>query len=107
MLDVNNVCRDYTPMTIKSFKDKTTAAAFLGLPAKSLPPPIRKHAKAKLAQLHLAHTLEDLRVPPSNGLEALKDDRAGQHSIRVNQQWRICFVWRESDAFDVEIVDYH
>lgn len=94
-------------MAIKTFKDKATAAAFLGLPVRSLPPPIRKRAKLKLEQLQLAHRLDDLRVPPSNHLEALSGDRLGQHSIRINQQWRLCFVWTDDAAFDVEIVDYH
>jgi len=94
-------------MTIKTFKDKVTAATFLGLPVKSLPPDLRKRTRAKLEQIHLARALDDLRVPPANQLEALKRDRAGQHSIRINRQWRVCFVWRDGNAFDVEIVDYH
>ncbi|MFT3789632.1 MAG: type II toxin-antitoxin system RelE/ParE family toxin [Rudaea sp.] len=94
-------------MAIKTFKDKATAAAFVGLPVKSLPPDLRKRARTKLEQVHLARTLNDLRVPPANQLEALKRDRKGQHSIRISQQWRVCFVWRDGDAFDVEIVDYH
>jgi proteic killer suppression protein len=64
-------------------------------------------ARRKLMYLHRARTLRDLRVPPGNRLEALKGDRKGQHSIRINDQWRICFSWRDGDAFDVEIVDYH
>jgi proteic killer suppression protein len=64
-------------------------------------------ARRKLMYLHRARTLQDLRVPPGNRLEALKGDRKGQHSIRINDQWRICFSWRDGDAFDVEIVDYH
>ncbi len=64
-------------------------------------------ARRKLLLLHRAFSLQDLRVPPGNRLEELKRDRKGQHSIRVNDQWRICFVWRERDAFDVEITDYH
>ena len=64
-------------------------------------------ARRKLLYLHRARTLFDLRVPPGNRLEALKGDRRGQYSIRINQQWRICFRWREGDAFDVEIADYH
>ncbi len=61
----------------------------------------------KLTQLHLAADLDDLRVPPGNRLEKLQGDRAGQHSIRVNRQYRVCFVWEDGDAYDVEIVDYH
>ena len=64
-------------------------------------------ARRKLLYLHRARSLQDLRVPPGNRLEALKGDRKGQHSIRINDRWRICFVWTEGDAFDVEIVDYH
>ena len=61
----------------------------------------------KLKILHNAVSLNDLRIPPGNHLEALKDDRAGQHSIRINDQWRICFVWKDGNAFRVEITDYH
>jgi proteic killer suppression protein len=64
-------------------------------------------AQRKLRQLDIATELRDLSSPPGNNLEALKGDRRGQHSIRINQQWRICFVWRNGDAYDVEIVDYH
>lgn len=68
---------------------------------------IERVALRKLAQLKAAESLDFLRVPPGNHLEALKGDRKGQHSIRVNQQWRICFVWKDGHAYDVEIVDYH
>lgn len=64
-------------------------------------------ARRKLLLLHQARHLSDLRAPPGNRLEALKGDRLGQHSIRINDQWRICFRWSDADAFDVEIVDYH
>jgi proteic killer suppression protein len=64
-------------------------------------------AQRKLRQLDIAAELRDLASPPGNQLEVLKGDRAGQHSIRINDQWRICFVWRDGDAYDVEIVDYH
>ena len=64
-------------------------------------------ARRKLLYLHAAIKLEDLHVPPGNRLEALKGDRSGQHSIRINDQWRICFVWRNREAHEVEIVDYH
>ena len=66
-----------------------------------------RQARRKLLLLHRAASLQDLRVPPGNRLEALKGERKGQHSVRVNDRWRICFVWRGGDAFDVEIVDYH
>jgi len=94
-------------MAIKSFRDKVTAALFLGLPVKALPHDLRKRARVKLAILHRAGALDDLRVPPGNRLEALKGNRAGQHSIRVNDQFRLCFVWTGSDAENVEFVDYH
>ena len=68
---------------------------------------IERVARRKLLYLNAARKLEDLRVPPGNRLEALKGDRAGQHSIRVNDQWRICFAWRNGEAYGVEIVDYH
>jgi len=68
---------------------------------------VQRLAQRKLAILDAAESLQDLRVPPGNRLERLSADRAGQHSIRVNDQWRICFRWRDGDALDVEIVDYH
>ena len=92
---------------IKTFSDKRTAALFMGIPAKGLPADIRKRAREKLVALSQATVIEDLRAPPSNRLEALKGDRAGQNSIRVNNQWRLCFVWRDGDAYDVEFTDYH
>ena len=77
------------------------------LPSRRLPTQIQRVARRKLLVLHQARSLNDLRVPYGNHLEALKDDRKGQHSIRVNDQWRICFRWHGEDAFDVEIADYH
>lgn len=74
---------------------------------KGVPNDIVKVANRKLAQLNAAVSLDDLRVPPGNRLESLAGDRAGQHSIRINDQWRLCFVWRDGNAFDVELVDYH
>lgn len=68
---------------------------------------IERPARRKLLYLHRAQTLHDLVAPPGNRLEALKGDRKGEHSIRINDQWRICFRWRDGDAYDVEIVDYH
>ncbi|MBK1726336.1 type II toxin-antitoxin system RelE/ParE family toxin [Halorhodospira neutriphila] len=92
---------------IRTFRDKTTAALFLGKPVKRLPPEIRKRAREKLDMIHNAHALEDLRVPPANRLEALSGDREGQYSIRINQQWRVCFRWENAEAFEVEVTDYH
>ncbi|MBL0338265.1 MAG: type II toxin-antitoxin system RelE/ParE family toxin [Rhodospirillaceae bacterium] len=92
---------------IKSFADKKTEELFNRFHVKGLPSDVQRPALRKLIQIHQAHTLKDLMVPPGNHLETLKGDRQNQHSIRINNQWRICFHWNESDAFDVEIVDYH
>jgi toxin HigB-1 len=92
---------------IKSFKDRMTEELYGGLPARPVPLDVAKRAIVKLFLIDAVTRLEDLRVPPGNRLEALKGRRAGQHSIRVNDQWRICFVWREGDAYDVEFCDYH
>jgi len=92
---------------IKSFVDKDTEKLFRGQQFRRLPADIQRVALRKLVQLHAAADLDFLFVPPGNRLEALKGDRQGQHSIRINDQWRICFVWRDGDAYDVEIVDYH
>jgi proteic killer suppression protein len=92
---------------IKSFADKRTAAIFAGHAVRGLPLQIQERARAKLLALDAAKRLDDLRRPPGNRLEALAGNRQGQHSIRVNNQWRICFVWRDGEAFKVEIVDYH
>lgn len=92
---------------IRSFACKQTEAIFRRRPSKLLPVDLQRIALRKLLMLHAATQLGDLRVPPGNRLEALRGDRAGQHSIRVNDRWRVCFVWRESGADDVEIVDYH
>jgi proteic killer suppression protein len=72
-----------------------------------LPPQIERVALRKLTQLHRSRELRDMRLPPGNRLEGLKGDRIGQYSVRINDQWRICFRWREDGAYDVEIVDYH
>lgn len=92
---------------IQSFADKTTAAIFAGLEVRRLPRELQQRAAEKLALLNAAHTVDDLRVPPGNRLEKLSGDRAGQWSIRLNNQWRICFIFVNGDAYDVEIVDYH
>ncbi len=92
---------------IKTFANKEAAAAFQGLPVKRFPADIRVRIRSKLQQLHASSLVEDLRIPPGNRLESLKGDRIGQHSIRVNDQWRICFVWQDGNAYDVEIIDYH
>ena len=92
---------------IRAFKDKETEKIFRGRFSKRLPHNIQHIAERKLIMLHHAATLHDLRVPPSNRLEALKGERKGQHSIRINDQWRICFEWREDGVYAVEILDYH
>ena len=92
---------------IVSFKCKETEKIFNGKFARKLPQNIQRIAARKLEQLNAASILDTLRIPPGNKLEALKGDRKGQHSIRINSQWRLCFVWRDGSVFDVEIVDYH
>ena len=92
---------------IKSFKDKDAERLFQRQPVKRLGVDVQRVALRKLRMLDAATTVDDLRIPPANRLEKLKGDRAGQHSIRINRQWRICFVWRSGDAHDVQIVDYH
>ncbi len=92
---------------IKSFKSRETEKVFQRHFSRKLPQDIQQVAYRRLALLHSAKVLEDLMLPPSNRLEKLHDDREGQHSIRINDQWRICFIWQSGDAYDVEIVDYH
>jgi addiction module HigA family antidote len=93
---------------IKTFADKNTKEFWDTGKSQGMPPAnLRSAAKKKLAMLHSAARLEDLRVPPGNRLERLRHDRVGQHSIRINDQFRVCFVWRDGDAFEVEITDYH
>jgi proteic killer suppression protein len=92
---------------IKAFRDKETDRVFNGRFSKKLPHDIQRIAERKLIMLHRSATLIDLRVPPSNRLEALKGTRKGQHSIRINDQWRIWFEWREDGVYEVEFVDYH
>ncbi len=92
---------------IRSFADKLTAAIFDGRGVKGVGPDVARQAQRKLRLIDGATTVNDLRSPPGNRLEALAGNRSGQHSIRVNDQWRICFVWKNGHAFDVEFVDYH
>ena len=92
---------------IRSFRDKDTQSVFLRERSRRLPIEVQRIAQRKLAILHAAESVQDLRVPPGNRLERLTGDREGQHSIRINDQWRICFRWSDGDAFDVEIADYH
>jgi len=92
---------------IKSFGNAAAEAAWARRFVKGVPNDIMKVANRKLTQIHNARSLNDLRAPPGNRLEALVGHRRGQHSIRINDQWRICFVWRDGDAYDVEVTDYH
>ncbi|TSE27370.1 Toxin HigB-1 [Tepidimonas sediminis] len=92
---------------IASFRDEAAEAVWQGRFTRKLPNQIQTVARRKLRMLDAAQCLDDLRIPPNNRLEALRGDRAGQHSIRINDQWRICFVWDGRNAQDVEIVDYH
>ena len=92
---------------IKSFRDKESEKIFGRQLSGKLPQNIQRVARKKLVILDAAIELHDLRIPPGNRLEALKGDRKGQHSIRINDQWRVCFVWSDGDAYDVEITDYH
>jgi toxin HigB-1 len=91
----------------KSFADRRTRELYLTGKAKRMPRDVARRAARKLEYVDLAVRLDDLKVPPGNRLEALTGDRAGQHSIRVNDQWRICFRFIEGDAYDVEFCDYH
>ena len=92
---------------IRSFKSKETEKIFARERSHKLPQDIQQVALRKLRMLNRAFTLQDLRIPPANRLEKLLGKREGQHSIRINNQWRICFEWRDGDAYGVEIVDYH
>ena len=92
---------------IVSFRSRETETIWRGEMSRRLSPEIQQVARRKLRMLNNARSLVDLRVPPANRLEALKGDRKGQHAIRINDQWRICFVWTDAGPANVEIVDYH
>jgi toxin HigB-1 len=92
---------------IKTFQNKQTEKVFLREAAPRFSQDLYRMALRKLLLLDAAEKLEDLRIPPGNQLERLSGDRKGQHSIRINDQWRVCFRWEEGDAYEVEIVDYH
>jgi len=92
---------------IKSFKDSETNKIWTGMKSRALPSEIQDVARRKLRMINNAQTLTDLIIPPSNNLESLKGDRKGQHSIRINDKFRICFIWKTNDAYNVEIVNYH
>jgi len=105
-LDILNGFRYYC-LVIRSFRDRETERLFNRNRSRRFPPALQRIALRKLVVLDAAESLRDLKVPPGNHLEALKGARTGQHSVRINDQWRICFFWRDGDCFDVEIVDYH
>lgn len=92
---------------IRSTRGKLIAGIIEGRTEKRFPADLVRRAEVKVAQVDAAQVLDDLRAPPSNHLEKLSGDRRGQHSIRINRQWRVCFRWTDGDAHDVEIVDYH
>ncbi len=92
---------------ICSFADADTESVYHGRPVRRVPSDIRARARRKLDMINAAVVVDDLRVPPGNMLEVLRGDRKGQHSIRINDQWRICFRFEAGNAFEVEIVDYH
>jgi toxin HigB-1 len=92
---------------IAGFRDRETEELWRSGKSRRLPSDLERRGFKKLAILNAAITLDNLKVPPGNHLEVLRDNRTGQHSIRVNDQYRVCFVWRDGNAFEVEIVDYH
>lgn len=106
VLDANSELR-YAVGMIKSYKNSRTELAFNAHPVRRFSPDLQRQAQRKLRILNAANSLNDLASPPGNQLEKLSRNRDGQHSIRINDQWRICFVWDDGDAWDVEIVDYH
>ena len=92
---------------IRTFRDPDSERVFARERSRRLPLKLNRAAYKKLVLLHAAESLQDLRIPPGNRLEKLSGDREGEYSIRINDRWRICFIWRQGDAYDVEIVDYH
>jgi len=98
---------DYNHLVIRTFADKETQTLFITGKSKRLPPDLVRRAIRRLEYIHYATSLNDLRVPPSNRLHALTAERKGQHSISVNDQWRVCFRFIDGDAYEVEITDYH
>ena len=92
---------------IKSFKDSETKKIYIRERSRKIPPDIQQVALRKLRMVNNAKTINDLRIPPANRLEKLTGNRLGQYSIRINDQWRVCFIWKDGDAIDVEITDYH
>lgn len=106
-LDVNTVARYHSLTMIRSWRDRDTERVFDRRRSQRLAHDVQRVALRKLLLLDAAGAPQDLRIPPGNRLERLSGDREGQYSIRINNQWRICFKWQDGDAYDVEIVDYH
>ena len=92
---------------MKRFRHRDAELLFQGRHVRRLPPDIQRRARMRLQRVIAAAALSDLRVPPSHRLEALSGDRAGEHSIRINDQWRVCFIWTDQGAMEIEVVDYH
>lgn len=107
MLDDINASCYYVALMIRSFHNGETERVFLRKRSRRLPPDVQRIVQRKLAIIDAADLLQDLKVPPGNRLEQLSGTREGQFSIRINDQWRVCFRWSDGDAYDVEITDYH
>lgn len=106
-MDVNYAIRYYTGIVIKSFRDRGTRGIWERRHSGAVLADLQRKALRKLLEIDSAEDLRDLRVPPGNRLEKLSGDREGQHSIRINDRYRVCFEWRDGDAHRVEVVDYH
>jgi len=106
VLDNSNVLHYYILMIV-TFYDNDTKKIFEGISSNKYPNEIQRNARKKLYHLHSAITFNDLRIPPGNRLHSLKGKRKGQHAICINDQWRICFTWKDNNAYKVEITDYH
>jgi len=104
---IYNAIRYTLKKVIRSFKSKETEVVWGGKISRKLPSKMQRSALRKLLLINSAEVLDDLRLPPGNKLEGLKGNSSGQHSIRINDQWRVCFYFKNKDAYDVEIVDYH
>jgi proteic killer suppression protein len=105
-LDIYDAPR-YGDAVIRTFRGRETERIWRGHFSPGFPPDVQQVARRKLRMINNAQSLTDLRVPPGNVLKMLRGDRSGEHSIRINDQWRVCFIWKDGDAYDVEIADYH